>query len=310
MALRTAKLQVCSLSLPNISPGCKHKLQAPTSNATTLEVPASIKRTAKRMMASPAFELIPLPMKPLHTYSSSLFSLLSRLISGYRSLFGLAALLFTLFICTGCPKEPVEPEEVPFIEFEQEVLDFAYYKQGSWWLYEDSATGHEAQHYVLEDKVDTIELEDGPFHNPTHVGTKEQFEYQLHAWGQYFLFKGNAGSSSVTYRNAVYEGYSNYFMSQDYHTPFEGTNYASTTSEGPDTIRQDFLDSFIVNGESFPEVLRVHHTMNFAHLGHPETLYYLAKNHGIIRWEFYWYNRFGEIDSSQIWNLIDHQVVQ
>ena len=218
----------------------------------------------------------------------------------------LLILLFPLLlICTGCPKEPVEPKEVPLLEIKQDVLDFACYKQGSWWHYEDSATGHEAQHTVLEDTFYVDDIIDGSFHNPEHVANQEVFSFSIAGWRTVLEFKSIALGSSAWYGKKVgSEGRGSLYFVHDYRIPYE-----SRTTD-PDTIRQHFLDSMLVNGKVFHKVVRVQNTQNPVHLGAPETFLYLAKNNGIIRWEFHWKNHHEDLDSSQIWNLVDHQVVQ
>lgn len=217
----------------------------------------------------------------------------------------LLSLVLILFICTGCPKEP-EPRHIAFT---QEELDYGFYKKGSWWIYEDSASGVTNRHMVVKDSFfDFHEYSYKRNVRDKYYGTSERFVFQMLMFNRLVDYEGGVKSlSGGYYIVGGGESQGSVYYLQHYEKGIEVDRVRHFYA----TLKQTYYDSFFVNNQVFYDVLRVSSTSNDVFPLDPSTVLYLAKNHGIIRWEIYWdKTRYPKVDSSQIWNLVDHQVVQ
>ena len=178
-----------------------------------------------------------------------------------------------------------------------EVKDFALFQPGTYWIYQDSASG-------VIDSVYVYDLITGI--DSTSSGNFEYFdEYCTHSNGYSDHIWVNMSWSINYHYTPVWKSYfkPGDFIGQSYLMlyPFNtNRQYGAYTDYGTITII-GFLNNFNVLGNNYNEVICFHNTENIIEY-HSESNYYVVKNFGLIRKEL--------VDSLKIWNLVRCHIIQ
>jgi hypothetical protein len=240
----------------------------------------------------------------------------------------LAYLLFISICLTGCQKckknkEPVTDYGVytPPIN----LADYCYFKQGSYWVYQDSVGGAIDCTYVTSAQVVTYNVDansgkdyTGTFNyynmfTKNSIGDERQYEvrdedaaYSAKCCnGRYFCqAHWNRPSQLDTNGNVIagiyFGGYTHMF--NNFINGVEGGGYGymeKCTSKGE-------INSMIVNTFTFTNVAVFENYMNFSTNSWVTKQYkyknYISKHNGVIK-------RI-DIDSNKVWDLIRYNIIQ
>ncbi len=184
-----------------------------------------------------------------------------------------------------------------FVPTPQKIKDYTFFKEGSWWVYHDSANN-------LYDTVTVTEVKQGI--DTFRKDGKIEFYYD---W-----FKVNTKSSRTGY---TYE----YFYGGDWgpvvwRTKFKPGHYAGQTitffdappigtkrhpfSQKGIVTFTDTFSSFNVRNKTYLSVYKFEDSENITE-EKKKTNFYFAKNVGVIQ---------KVIDNSTVWKLVDYQVTQ
>lgn len=206
--------------------------------------------------------------------------------------------LITVFFSCKEKQDPYEDHRLQTL-----TLAYCYFKTGTYWVYEDSATGAIDSVYVYKDRYKTDTIPEGNYYE-YDPGLYDWFEYDL--IGTYYKKKTNiwANSSWSSERN----NHTNicFLVSTD--------TFTGGTNETPIWIsnfkRGGFLyagkgiimnTSSFINHENYQNVLVYLNTVNSTEKESP-VYYYFAPRVGIVRREI--------IDTKKVWKLKRHHVIQ
>lgn len=219
-----------------------------------------------------------------------------------RKFIYIAFISICLIGCSKCKKKQPEPEKVYSFPIQPDLYSYAYFKAGTYWVYQDSVTN------VL-DSVYVTSSDSGTYTNAP--GTPNLYA------GTFNYFSCSMLSSYDHYR------YQNW-MDQSYEVngskPVVNRSRYATTNSGSNT-GSDILIGLINIGTSFGNNIKYdyfYNTFNVKILVFPNTQkwinptnyyddnqktnYFIAKNIGIVRRE--------QLDSGKTWNLIRYHIVQ
>ncbi|MCO5254276.1 MAG: hypothetical protein M9892_07945 [Bacteroidetes bacterium] len=223
----------------------------------------------------------------------------------------------SLIVLQSCFKEK-ECRELTPILLEQEMLDWVYFKEGSYWIYRDTISGIMDSIYVTNARIDRREYQSSREKCPSRlydrmyviINSTSGSEIQLD--GRYGLGTGVSNDTTNTRGTVMIDnlnhtggdgGYSKYM----FFPVVQGTIGAWN---GFTFIKHDTIYStYGIAGKQYENVLRVHDTGNGAY--NAETKFYHAKHIGVIKKEIY------EMDKDnpnpkllQVWELTDYKVIQ
>lgn len=207
-------------------------------------------------------------------------------------------------VLDSCHQDPIpspQPSNTTYW-IPREVKDYCYFKEGSYWIYQDSATGQLDSVYVYyaANGLDTL-------HNQDYNGLYDWFDckmmssfdnYTYEHW-YHATYMSTHPNRAMCYRDKYRPGDdAGETIIIDY--PFViGQNCYPVGSGTVTTV--GFLDSMIVDQIFYHNVDILSQsddaTMNTGH-----SVYYLSKNIGIIRKE--------KPDSNIVWNLLRYQINQ
>lgn len=182
----------------------------------------------------------------------------------------------------------------------QEVKDYTLFKPGTYWIYEDSATG------VL-DSVYVYDLQTG-IDSTTNGNFEYFYEYCMHSIDGHSDDFWVHTQWSKQYQNTTV--WKEKFKPGDYIGqtylmiyPFDlNRRYGCYTDDiGAIITVRGVYDQLTILGTDFGNAVCFHDTKNITE-GHVESSYFIAKNFGLVRSEI--------PDSSKIWNLIRYNIVQ
>jgi hypothetical protein len=216
-----------------------------------------------------------------------------------------ALYVFVVLILFSCRQEKPKPPSYTIV-LSQTLKDYAYFRPGTYWIYEDSASHALDSVYVLNASYGTNVVTEQQ--NLGYTGSfgfyKEQFAGSLqssienewvdmstsmHAPGA-VLFHDKAIGGKYTGQN---------FLMTDVFT--DGyTTYSNTEPNGSLTFVQGF-DTLRVLNNTFHKVALMYDKKNLLE-GNNRTNTYIAKNMGVVRREL--------LDSNKVWNLKRYNIVQ
>jgi hypothetical protein len=191
--------------------------------------------------------------------------------------------------------------------FCQSVLvakDFFFFKQGSWWVYEE-ATSHERDSmYVIQSVNSTTN------YNFDITIKSALTDYEYHYWPEYYGYNNGCSMNGPVSKKCLYVNRSKYKFQNLYAESFVffiRYNKDDFIYTGADVMNcpnntitiAEIYDSLAVAGASFQHVVRVDELCCF-HEGNQPTKFYYTKNVGIIRKDL--------IDSNQVWNLVNYHI--
>lgn len=228
----------------------------------------------------------------------------------FKSMKKITYLLFVCICLTGCKqckKKQPEPDKGYSSPVNTDLYDYAYFKPGTYWVYQDSISG-------ILDSVYIIYANNGVYTNgDTEV---EQGYYR----GTFYWFKCDAissydhykyenwmdqswevnGSVPVVNREKFIMPGSGFNFGQTIHTAI--TYIGKTLYVSLDHVTyQNYYNVFSVKTQTFAS------TQKWTNYGsncddNQNTNYYIAKNIGIVRRE--------QLDSNRTWNLIRYHIIQ
>ena len=215
-----------------------------------------------------------------------------------KVLYATLALFLPALLCflQGCKRENDPPEPEIFL-FDQAMYDYCYFKTGTWWVYRDSATG----------MLDTVVIvENG---NGIDTAWQEGRIWRISDW-----FSCHAENKRTGYTNR-YFGHSSFknlvkknktttgnYIGETIHffSPSDIGAKRYPLSGGTVEIIACF-ESLQLNNKIFKKVFVLDDSKNLSNWG-TTTVTKLAQNTGIIQFEIK--------DSAQVWQLIDHHIIQ
>ncbi|HYG14440.1 MAG TPA: hypothetical protein VEC12_01725 [Bacteroidia bacterium] len=192
----------------------------------------------------------------------------------------------------------------------QEVKDYMYFKPGTYWIYQDSATG-DLDTVNVTDTVVASKTDDGNYYEHYETRTYSSF------YKYYYYYKVNTSFSdrcitqnesrpcynivAVKTRPGNYVGESTLL-----YLPFQKNywGYAYLTSEKSIVKMADRIPDLSIGNNSFNDVLIVNTTHSLFY-SFAETNFFIAKNIGIVRKEIFETN-----GNKQIWNIISYNIHQ
>ncbi len=213
--------------------------------------------------------------------------------------------------CTRCKKDKAfEPATYPNYTPTQPIKDYAIFKPGTFWVYQDSATGvlDSVWVYQYSQTTDTVQKPANTY-NICPVYLYRTFSSKYHS-NNYVEF--NTGFEILNGSNMILESVidsASYIG--DYvklHSPLvEGKTMSYITDDDCTFMKK--YSSYTFNSIVYNNVLKYHHSrdmssyyfINYQHHENKTQVYY-APNIGIIRKEI--------IDSNKVWNLIRYNIVQ
>jgi len=222
-------------------------------------------------------------------------------------------IVYVLFVCiclTGCQKckkKQPEPDKGFSAPVNTDLYAYAYFKPGTYWVYQDSISGILDSVYITYANSGTYTNGDAEVAQGFYRGTFSWFKcdaissydhYQYENWmDQSFEVNGSAptvnreryqmpGSGSIS-------GLTIHLAAID----LEKTLYVSLDH----VIYKSYYNSFSINAQTFLATQKWYNYDSNCD-DNQNTNYYIAKNIGIVRRE--------QLDSNRTWSLIRYNIVQ
>lgn len=179
--------------------------------------------------------------------------------------------------------------------------DFFYFKQGSWWVYEEETSHERDSMYIYESINDP-----SSYYFSVRIHSELQ-DYNYHYWPIY------TGGSSCSPQNPVSskcllikrsKGKPGEFIDEGYCFyvyPKINSSLASfnTYFSNNKIIVEEINDSYLLDGLPFDKTIKIHELNTFME-GKQPTNHYFAQGVGLIRKEL--------LDSNEVWNLVDYHI--
>ena len=213
----------------------------------------------------------------------------------------LLLLLAPLCMCLhSCKPDDNTPPAPRVFKAPQEVIDYCYFKEGTYWIYRDSVSGQYDTVSVISSNFDTLtNTNDGvkEYYDIFEVITYRSFDkYNEAIWlrDMPWLIHGVPIVNSKKYKAGDTKG------STIYHFyPYQ----IGASKEGPyDKVTIiELSNSLTINSKSFYNIITFYHTKD-ARYQETETIEYQSKKIGIIK------RRIPKLN--QVWELINYNIVQ
>jgi hypothetical protein len=222
----------------------------------------------------------------------------------------LAYLLFISICLTGCQKckkKQPEPDAGFNSPVNTDLYAYAYFKPGTYWVYQDSITNILDSVYVTYANNGTYTNGDAEVAQGYYRGTFNWFKCEMISSYDHYKYQNWMDQSYEVNGSIPVANREKYIM------PGSGSNFGKTvhvaiTSIGqqisayPDYVYyKKFYNNITINDSLFYNVqkwLNMHSIIDYEQ----NTYYYIAKNIGIIRRE--------QLDSNRTWNLIRYNIIQ
>ena len=200
--------------------------------------------------------------------------------------------------CQQYPEECVEIES---------VKDYMYFDVGTWWLYEEETS-------LEKDCVYVTEANNASGIYGYEMKTKNTLsDYTLHYWPRYFDNNNDCVESGLIYEKCLNIYRSKYkpgdFVAESYcffyllnegdfiYTSSGGAPYYTDNRLSVDKKLDYFQNTYFSFGQTY--IISEEHT---AIENKQPTNHFYSKNIGLVKKEL--------IDSNEVWNLIDYNIVQ
>jgi hypothetical protein len=222
----------------------------------------------------------------------------------------LAYLLFISICLTGCQKckkKQPEPDAGFNSPVNTDLYAYAYFKPGTYWVYQDSITNILDSVYVTYANNGTYTNGDAEVAQGYYRGTFNWFKCEMISSYDHYKYQ-NWMDQSYEVNNNIPRVFREKHMMPGSGSNFGKTIHLATIPVGnqltvyPDYVYyKSFYPSFLANDNLFYNVqkwLNAHSIVD----NEQNTNYYIAKNTGIIRRE--------QLDSNRTWNLIRYNIIQ
>lgn len=211
-----------------------------------------------------------------------------------------AVFAFNILVLSACKDDS---SGKPYFEgpLTQELKDYTYFRNGTYWVYEDSATGDLDSFYVYDSQnffTDYLDNSGEPLAKLEvfQYFTKSSYDGNTYYYLTDLINNRYSDHPKVTILRVVEKG-GNHTQNHFVHYPLEvGREY----QYGSSLMRLEARPDKVNFKNTFHNVLVYHDLANNTEGG--ETTFYIAKNMGIIRKEIKKTNR--------VWNLIRYKIVQ
>jgi hypothetical protein len=186
----------------------------------------------------------------------------------------------------------------------QDLKDYAYFKVGTWWVYEEE-TSHDFDSVYLYSSLDTIITFDGSSTTPD--GTYESIDMNAHSFYDEYNYNmwanttwptigGKRALNTDKFKPGDYVGETVAFFDHAKLNDFMGTYI----NNGKVTL-VELQDSMIISNNIFHGVRKFYDNSN-SNEHYSPTNYYYSKNIGLIRKEV--------LSTNKVWNLVRYHIVQ
>ena len=217
--------------------------------------------------------------------------------------YALAFFIFSVCSCS-CDKSGDENIQPSFL-IPQEVKDYTFFKEGTYWIYKDSASGIEDSVYVYYSyqEYDTLSANNSYGLAP---GIYEWFEVKTRSEFYHYDYYYNLNSSFISYSPLHVSVFREKSKPGDYvgatvcfiYPPTIGiTSYWYNDV----TTVNNFYGNYNIGGNTYSNVVNIYETKNVTE-NDQKTHLFFAKNFGLVRKEL--------IDSLQVWNMIRKNIIQ
>jgi hypothetical protein len=221
-------------------------------------------------------------------------------------------------------KKECKPPKVQLIE--QEMIDWLFYKPGSYWIYIDSVTGAYDSIYVTKTYYDTLNfLHSDLFRNSNNNCTIKShqvivIEYEslqglrytvggTYGFGNGIQNNTNPVNGTSQIENLNHNGGDGGYSHYMYFPVLQGTKGAWN---GYTIIEHDTIyKQYELKGNKYENVLRVSDGLNGAY--NAITKFYHCKHIGVIKKEIYRFKDFNDREEPEllhVWELVRYEVKQ
>jgi hypothetical protein len=209
----------------------------------------------------------------------------------------LIILLWTTVQWTSCSNEGCKPRDV-----EQYILDWGFFKKGTYWIYEEETLGITDSFWVFKDSSYFISIDPDNVSRAceqvrrsyiTNINTQDTFYIRLSTFTTFVQL--------VNTKNPWQEGLATCPLTPQLHLDIESEQKIQDGSGEQVTVFDSFYKSYLVRGDTFNQVVRANNNFNRAYRETP-TIFYFAKGKGLIRKDF------PEYDMS--WHLVRYEIVK
>jgi len=218
-------------------------------------------------------------------------------------------LVYLLFVCiclTGCQKckkKQPEPDSGFSSPVNTDLYAYAYFKPGTYWVYQDSISGILDSVYITYANSGTYTNGDAEVAQGYYRGTFSWFKCDAISSYDHYKYQNWMDQSYE-----VNGGVPRVFR-EKYIMPGSGTNYGQTIHLGVAEIGKEFYvyPDKVVYEKNYPSYKLFGFTQKWVNKHsiidyEQDTYYYITKNIGIVRRE--------QLDSNRTWNLIRYNIVQ
>ena len=227
----------------------------------------------------------------------------------YKNLWTALAFLLVVFVFP-CVHSCRHDDLIPFCELHpdqcykiDEVKEFLYFKDGSYWVYEEETTGELDSMYVI-----------GSENYPNSYYFSTTIHSQLDSYDyEYWSILGTGCPDTGLVQDGLrcthikkLKGKPGDFVSETYvffYWAEKGDFMTNWVYQHPDNavLVKEVLSTYDLSGETYQDVYVVEEEYD-ASENKQHTMHYYARNHGLVRKEL--------LDSGEVWNLVRYNLVQ
>jgi hypothetical protein len=222
-------------------------------------------------------------------------------------------LIYILFLCTclmsckQCKKKQAEPDQGFSSPVNTDLYAYAYFKPGTYWVYQDSISGILDSVYIIFANKGTYTNGDAEVAQGYYRGTFNWFQCDAISSYDHYKYQNWMDQSYEVDNGSPRVFRSKYIMSNS------GNNAGKTLHMGavdvgkeffiyPDkVIYEKYYSSFQLQASSYLATEKWYNKKSVID-NEQDTYYYIAKNIGIVRRE--------QLDSNRTWNLIRYNIIQ
>jgi len=220
--------------------------------------------------------------------------------------------LIVIIALSACYKQipkPGQPGNYTYYLIPQTLKDYAEFKPGTYWIYQDSTTGKIDSQYVIE-----LDAGIDTFQNTITGSGKGIFEwYNEHvnttfdtsdSWYSVTTYRPSIQPDIIGFQDWHYYNHTTMetYLAEIVYLIYPFTDHSYSYGLYSDTVNNVITyTNYTVNGRIYSNIVKVYETNNPTHGNQPEN-HYIADHIGIIRREL--------LRTNHVWNLIRYHIVQ